>query len=263
MVVGNVLVDLIDRDTAMSLMLDSVSAPRALAVVSANLDHVHHFAGDAAWAQRTGATNPTGGAQGLRWVTLLDGVPLVRKANALTGRDWPKLSGSDLIVQVLEAASERGLRVGFLGGDADTHEALREVLAQRYPTITVAGTWSPSRAEVDDPAASRRIAADIRDTATDVLVVCMGKPRQEDWIARFGADTGAHTLLAFGAVVDFLAGRVRRAPGLIADLGGEWAWRLMLEPKRLGRRYLLHGPPSLVTVMRKAEIVQADAGRDR
>ncbi len=63
-------------------------------------------------------------------------------------------------------------------------------------------------------------------------------------------------LLAFGAVVDFLAGRVRRAPKWMADHGLEWAWRLMLEPRRLSRRYLVEDPPELVRLMRRARTMQ-------
>ena len=85
----------------------------------------------------------------------------------------------------------------------------------------------------------------------------LSKPLQEEWIARFGPATGARVLLAFGAVIDFLAGRVRRAPERVAEAGAEWAWRLMLEPRRLGRRYLIQGPPALLQLKRRARVVEA------
>lgn len=257
MLVGALAVDLMDRERALSLILGSLSAPDPLAVASANLDHVHHFANDPSWLGR-GASGTAGrAADGLRWLTLLDGMPLVRTANALSGRRWPKLSGSDLINPILESAAELGLRVGFLGGTAETHRQLRGLVGRRIPAIDVAGTWAPSRSELNDPAASERIAAEIRDAHVDILVVGLGKPRQEEWIARFGAATGARVLLAFGAVVDFLAGRVRRAPERVANAGVEWAWRFAQEPRRLGRRYLVHGPPALVRLKRTARVVEA------
>ena len=86
MLVGNIAVDLVNRASAISLIL---SASDPLAVVSANLDHIHHFADDESWAGRASAVSVHGRAQGLRWLTLLDGVPLVRTANALSGRQWP------------------------------------------------------------------------------------------------------------------------------------------------------------------------------
>ena len=133
MLVGYVTVDLVNRESALSLILDSLSASDPLAVASANLDHIHHFADDESWVCRPPAVSVNGPAQGLRWLTLLDGVPLVRTANALSGRRWPKLSGSDLIYPILESAADLGVRVGFLGGAAETHSRLRE-LGRRTPS---------------------------------------------------------------------------------------------------------------------------------
>jgi exopolysaccharide biosynthesis WecB/TagA/CpsF family protein len=257
MFVGHVSVDLIDRESAISLIADSLSASVPLAVASANLDHIYHFADDEFWTRYRPAVGVDGPAQGLRWLTLLDGVPLVRTANALSGRQWPKLSGSDLIGPILERAVELGARVGFLGGMADTHRQLREVMAVQHPDLRIAGTWAPTRSELANHGGSERIAAEIRNAEVDILVVGLGKPRQEKWIAEYGPATGASALLAFGAVVDFLAGRIRRAPERVVNIGGEWAWRLMLEPRRLSRRYLLQGAPALLQLKRNARVVEA------
>src|ERR1700756_2594210 len=121
MLVGNVAVDLIDRGHALSLIMESLSLSSPLAVVSANLHHIHYFADDDSWICCPPAGSVNRPVNGLRWLTLLDGVPLVRTANALTGCRWPKLSGSDLIEAILESAAARDIGVGFLGGSADTH----------------------------------------------------------------------------------------------------------------------------------------------
>jgi exopolysaccharide biosynthesis WecB/TagA/CpsF family protein len=259
MFVGNVAVDLVDRECVFSLILDALSASDPLAVASANLDHLHHFADDETWIRRPTAVSVAGPAGGLRWLMLLDGVPLVRTANSLSGREWPKMSGSDVINPILDSAAEVGARVGFLGGAADTHRRLRELVSERLPALRIAGSWAPTRSELTDPAASERIAAQIREAGVDILVVALSKPLQEEWIARFGPATGARVLLAFGAAVDFLAGRIRRAPEWVAQAGAEWAWRLMLEPRRLGRRYLLQGPPAWWRLKRSAKVVEAAA----
>ncbi|WP_420749515.1 WecB/TagA/CpsF family glycosyltransferase [Rhodococcus sp. O3] len=256
MVVDAVPIDLIDREMAMSLIIDAITAPDPLVVASANLDHLHHFGGDESWAARPPAVSVGASPEGLRWLTLLDGVPLVRKAEALSGRDWPKLSGSDLIGPILEYAAKQGTRVGFLGGTAETHERLRAALNARLPALEIVGTWSPTRTELLDPSSSAAIAGQIRSSGVEILVIGLGKPLQENWIEQFGTATGARLLLAFGAVVDFLAGRVRRAPKWMADSGLEWAWRLMLEPRRLSHRYLLEDPPELLRLMRRARTVQ-------
>ncbi|MEV6768626.1 WecB/TagA/CpsF family glycosyltransferase [Nocardia sp. NPDC051030] len=253
MLVGHVPIDLLDRDAALELIFGALSDSDPIAVASANLDHIHHFAGDASWDARTPVA-PTGG---LRWLTLLDGMPLVRTANARSGRSWPKLSGSDLITPILERAAATRARVAFLGGTAETHQLLLPVLAERHPRLEVAGTWAPERAELTDRSASEAIAAQIKAAEADILVVGLGKPRQERWIADYGTQTGAQALLAFGAVVDFLACRVARVPERVSNVGGEWAWRLMLEPRRLARRYLVQGPPALVRLKRSAVVLEA------
>jgi exopolysaccharide biosynthesis WecB/TagA/CpsF family protein len=88
-----------------------------------------------------------------------------------------------------------------------------------------------------------------------ILIVCLGKPRQEEWIAEHGYASGAKVCLAFGAVVDFLAGRISRAPQWMANHGLEWAWRLLREPRRLSRRYLIQGPKAYLAVQRNSEVL--------
>jgi exopolysaccharide biosynthesis WecB/TagA/CpsF family protein len=186
----------------------------------------------------------------MEWLTLIDGSPLATEAERLTGTPWPRLAGSDLIEPILAEAGRRSLRVGFLGGSEQAHQLIRARFAVERPGLKVAGWWAPDREVIMDEAASRQLAADIADVAVDVLVVGLGKPRQELWIHQYGALTGAKVLLAFGAVVDFLAGRIRRAPAWVSGHGMEWAWRLMLEPRRLARRYLVDGPEAYVRLRR-------------
>ncbi|WP_309068527.1 WecB/TagA/CpsF family glycosyltransferase [Microbacterium sp.] len=218
---------------------------RPLAVASINLDHLHHFGRH---------TNPDAALVGgpVEWLNLIDGAPIAAHARRETGQQYPKLSGSDLIVEVLGLAAERGLSVAVLGGDAAVTEPLRERLASGWPGARFAGHWTPPREQLRTPEGAAQIADEIRAAGPDILLVCLGKPRQEQWIEQYGARTGAGVLLAFGAVVDFLAGRVARAPGWISRAGLEWAWRLMLEPRRLANRYLVQGPPAYLALRRSA-----------
>ena len=241
---GGTLVDLRGFDDAVSEIMSASAhhGSKPLAVVSANLDHITHFGIGSRWAGTLEA------ATTLNWLTLLDGAPLRAKAEALTGQQWPRLAGSDMINPLLDQAESRGLRVGFLGGSQQTQEMLKQELLARRPGLRVSGWWAPERAELADHGSSLQLAAKVAGSDTDVLIVGLGKPRQELWIAEYGALTGARVLLAFGAVVDFLAGRIRRAPRWVSDHGLEWAWRLSLEPKRLAHRYLVDGPEAALTL---------------
>ncbi|MFS0866271.1 WecB/TagA/CpsF family glycosyltransferase [Microbacterium sp. 179-B 1A2 NHS] len=235
-------VHLTDADGARAVIASAVhtreEAP--LAVVSINLDHIHH----------AGGLPPAAGRA--RWLNLIDGAPIAQEARRLTGTPWPRLAGSDLIGDILTQASAEHWSVAVLGGAPEVRHSLHHRVTAEWPGVRLVGHWTPTREELASPEASSRIAEQIRSAGADIVIVCLGKPRQEKWIADHGHETAAGVLLAFGAVVDFLAGRVSRAPRWVSDAGFEWMWRLMLEPRRLARRYLIEGPPAYMAVRRSS-----------
>lgn len=241
-ILGGTPVDLMDPEPALELILARAGRRGLppLGVASVNLDHLHHFGTGGRWA----GTLHADPASTVDWLYLLDGAPLVSQSQRLTGHRWPRLAGSDLASPLLARAEELGLRVGFLGGSADNQQVLARKIAEEHPRLPVAGMWSPNREELASAADSERIARDIASSGAQILYVGLGKPRQELWIDRYAGLTGAAVLLAFGAAVDFLAGRVQRAPQWASDHGLEWGYRLALEPKRLAGRYLVDGPPA-------------------
>ncbi len=236
---GGSEVDLFSREQVLASVRDRLRepAPRLLNVASANLDHLHHFGIDSG---REGCFDN----DDADWLMLLDGMPLVWAARRMTGGEWQQLAGSDLLPDVLRVAARERSRVGFLGGSPRQHEILATTLPSKYPDLDLAGFWSPSREVVNDPEASAIVAEEIAQSRVDLLVVGLGKPRQEDWLLRHGEATGAKVALAFGAAADFMAGTVERAPERWRQLGMEWAYRLIKDPKRLARRYLVQGPAS-------------------
>jgi exopolysaccharide biosynthesis WecB/TagA/CpsF family protein len=222
-----------------------------LAIGSVNLDHLHYF------------TAPNGprldhpdrhGEDGVDWVLLADGAPIVARASRLTGQTWPRLTGADLLPAILAEAERTNSRVGFYGGYADLHRKLGVRIREMFPELGPVHYWSPERSDLADPRKCVRSAHEIKDKGIDVLVVGLGKPRQELWIEHYGTQTGAHAMLAFGASADFLAGTARRAPQQVQRLGLEWLHRLGSDPRRLARRYLVEGPPELLT-LRRARMV--------
>jgi len=261
LVIGGCPIDLRQHDDAVDairLRAATAHGPQ-LAVVSVNLDHVHHFGAGSQW-EGTLDESAASFAPQLEWLNLIDGAPLASQAERLTGSAWPRLAGSDLIADILRNAERDGRSVGVVGGNSETHALLRTELALHHPRLRIAGLWAPAREEISDPVMARQLAARISESQPDILVVCLGKPRQELWIAEHGAATGARVMLAFGAVVDFLAGRIGRAPRWVADAGLEWAWRLAKEPRRLASRYLVDGPPAYAAV-RRARPAKASAPR--
>jgi exopolysaccharide biosynthesis WecB/TagA/CpsF family protein len=213
---------------------------RPLRLASANLDHVYRFDGEAELFE----SDDDG-----QWLVLLDGMPLVWTTRRRTGHRWSQLAGSDLLPDLLALAEARGARVAFVGGTDELRDRLPAALDERWPGLQVTGHWTPERAVVEDPDASADLAAEIRAAGADLLVVGLGKPRQERWMARHSAATGARVTAAFGASTEFIAGVQTRAPEALSRVGAEWAYRLYKEPRRLARRYLAEGPLALARVV--------------
>lgn len=239
MVVSGSIVERWQADEVLALIetrLRSTSS-RGLAVGSVNLDHLHHF-------RRIGAA-PNGQ---LEWLLLADGMPIAWRGQLLTAQPWPRVTGADLLPAVLALAEAKGQRVGFFGGSTQTHRRLTEHLRRTYPALVVSGMWAPEPADIESR--STTLASAIRAAHTDILVVSLGKPRQEQWVDQYGHATGARVFLPCGGAIDFLAGQTRRAPQWMQRAGLEWFYRLTHEPRRLARRYLLQGPLALLRSVR-------------
>lgn len=239
MVVSGSIVERCETDEVLSIVeswLRSQSR-RGLAVGSVNLDHLHHFrrAGDA----------PSGA---LEWLLLADGMPIAWRGQLLTAQPWPRVTGADLLPAVLALAEADGHRVGFFGGSTETHQLLRRHLQQHHPALMIAGLWAPNQDDIESN--SDALCSAIRAASTDILIVSLGKPRQERWIDQHGHATGARIFLPSGGAIDFLAGATSRAPDWMQRNGLEWLYRLTCEPRRLARRYLLQGPLALLRAAR-------------
>ncbi|MGV9712244.1 WecB/TagA/CpsF family glycosyltransferase [Gordonia sp. NPDC003424] len=237
--------------TAVSTRL-MAGAGRPLGIASVNLDHLHHFA-------RNSGNSLTG--RSVNWLMLADGAPIAMCGRRLSGRHWPRLTGADLLPDVLTLSAEHGASVGFLGGFEEMHRSLQDVLSNRWPELGGAQMWAPARDTITDPVLAGHLAQEVADAKVDVLVVGLGKPLQELWIEQFGHDSEAKVILAFGASADFLAGRVQRAPEVMQNLGGEWLFRLVKEPRRLARRYLVEAPAQL-KLLRSARLVDSEFNQD-
>jgi exopolysaccharide biosynthesis WecB/TagA/CpsF family protein len=175
-------------------------------------------------------------------LVLNDGAGLAIAGRVL-GQPFPEnLNGSDFMPRVLERASVRGWRVFLLGGREGVAEDAATSLATSLPGLRICGTRS---GHFPDPN-SASVAAEIRAAEPDLLLVAMGNPKQELWLSRWLAATGAGVGFGVGGFLDFQSGRVPRAPGWMNRAGLEWVFRLIQEPRRLARRYLVGNPVFLV-----------------
>ena len=162
-------------------------------------------------------------------LVLADGVGVVYSAKILGRPLKGRVPGIEFAADMLACLNEMGGRLYLLGAKPGVaEEAGRRILAQ-YPNIVLCGTQDGYFK--DEEAALLKVAA----ARPDLLFVCLGAPKQEKWMARWGKHTGARLAVGLGGALDVFAGNVERAPESWRRLGLEWAFRLKKEPQRAGR----------------------------
>jgi N-acetylglucosaminyldiphosphoundecaprenol N-acetyl-beta-D-mannosaminyltransferase len=189
-----------------------------------------------------------------------DGMPLLWAAK-VRGEPFPgRVTGSSLIFTLTEAAAFAGLSVYFLGGAPGVPEAAAENLSRRYPRLKVAGTDSPAVGFDKSMAGMDAVCSRVRDAAPSIVYVGLGFPKQERVIAGLTSSLPAAWFVGCGAAIPFAAGAVARAPVWMQRSGLEWAHRLIMEPRRLFRRYLVHDLPFAARLMITAAAERAKTG---
>jgi exopolysaccharide biosynthesis WecB/TagA/CpsF family protein len=181
-----------------------------------------------------------------------DGQPVRWAMNILHGTALSeRVYGPDLVAAVCATAAMEGMSIYLFGSTADTCRAVAEELPRRYPGLRIAGV-QPDRfrdATADEDAAD---VQRIRASGADMVLVGRGCPRQERWVAQHRGLIPV-PMLAVGAAFDYIAGNISRPPRWMQRAGLEWLFRLIQEPRRLFRRYLVHN--SLFVLMLAREML--------
>ncbi|WP_417769470.1 WecB/TagA/CpsF family glycosyltransferase [Stappia sp.] len=220
--IGPVELARLSRETAVALLLDDVAQQRRRAVAFANAHGLLLAMDDAAYAETLS-----------RFLVLNDGIGAEIGARVLSGTGFPdNLNGTDFVPALL-AAAPAGTRVYLLGAHPHVVKKAAATFTARYPAIEICG-WRDGYFSPDDEAG---IVATINAARPDILLVAMGNPKQEYLIDRLFPRLDAPLALGVGALFDFTAGEVARAPGAMRRFGLEWIFRFLQEPRRLGRRY--------------------------
>ena len=168
------------------------------------------------------------------WVCA-DGIGM-KIAGSLLGRPVRQnLNGTDLFPRLCAALAQSGHTLYLLGAQPGVARAATEWALARYPGLKIAGARSGYFSSTEEDG----VVAAIRASGADVLLVAMGAPRQEIWLERNLAATGAVVGMGVGGLFDFYSGRIPRAPLWLREIGGEWIYRLLQEPGRMWRRYLV------------------------
>ena len=238
--------DAVTMETAVARCLEFCRAPRAShVVITANASHLCFMRHNAELAMACRAAHLTGA----------DGMPVVWALRA-SGQPAPeRVAGVDLMDRLVAEAAKHRLSVYFLGARREVVEALARNSRIRYPGVEIAGF----RDGYFRPEDHQVIVEEIRASGAHILFVGMPSPFKETWCERYRERLDVPVIMGVGGSFDVLAGYVRRAPHWMQSAGLEWFWRLLMEPRKLWRRYLTTNSEFLWLVGR--EIVARRLGR--
>jgi N-acetylglucosaminyldiphosphoundecaprenol N-acetyl-beta-D-mannosaminyltransferase len=215
----------VTMETAVARCLELCRAPRAShMVITVNASHLCMMRRDPAlaWACRVGD------------LTLADGMSVVWALRA-SGQQVPeRVAGVDLMARLLAAAGKHRLCVYFLGAKREVVTALAEWSQAQHPGIQIVGF----RDGYFGPEDHLRIVEEIRASGAHMLFVGMPTPFKETWCERHRERLDVPLIMGVGGSFDVLAGFIKRAPRWAQSRGLEWFWRLMMEPRKLWKRYL-------------------------
>jgi len=234
-------IDNVDRAEALERISALVRERRPSLVVTPNVDHLIALQSDPEFREiyRNAA------------LVLTDGVPLLWAARFLGTPIREKLSGSDIFGDICRLAAERSFRVFFMGGRQGAAIAASEVMRRAHPGLQVVGVYAPPFGFERDAAESARIDSMLTEARPDILFLGLGAPKQEKWAARNSSRLGIPITVGIGITFEYTAGVVRRAPVWMQRVGLEWLFRLLMEPGRLWRRYLLSDPKFFWLVLKQ------------
>ncbi|MEP3467937.1 MAG: WecB/TagA/CpsF family glycosyltransferase [Parasphingorhabdus sp.] len=190
-------------------------------------------------------------------ILLPDGSGLQLSAGLAGSGKMDNLNGTDLFPHLCEQAAQNGQSIFLLGGEPGTASAAAKNMRNTIPDLEFAGTQNGFFA----PDEVTEIIQKINQSGASILLVGMGVPMQEKWIARYRDQIKTPIIMGVGGLFDYYSGKIARAPLLVRKMGMEWVWRLAMEPRRLANRYLLGNARFIAHAVTHAFIVRGHAKR--
>lgn len=212
-------------DEALAAIDAALAAGQPTRISFVNADCVNIAAVNAAYREALATTD---------WV-FIDGIGMRIAGRIMHQPVRDNVNGTDLFPRLCQSLEQQGKRLFLYGAQPGVAAAAAGWALARFPALQIAGTlhgYQPAGAEAEAIDA-------IRASRADVVLVALGAPAQETWIARNLEKTGATVAIGVGGLFDYYSGRIPRAPLWMRRLGLEWLFRLIQEPRRLWRRYVV------------------------
>jgi N-acetylglucosaminyldiphosphoundecaprenol N-acetyl-beta-D-mannosaminyltransferase len=168
------------------------------------------------------------------WV-FADGIGLKLAGIILNSKVSENVNGTDLFPKLCEDLAKNGRSLYLLGAKPGVAQAAASWAVKKYAGLRIAGTQDGYYSQSEES----RVIEKIKASQPDVLLVAMGAPKQELWIEKNSQSTQATVTMGVGGLFDFYSGNIKRAPKWMSSMGLEWIFRLMQEPQRMWKRYLI------------------------
>lgn len=178
-----------------------------------------------------------------------DGVSLLWSAKFLKTPLNGRVNGTDLFEKLCAVAQQKELKVFLLGGRPGAADLAKQTLQKRHPGLNIVGTYCPPYGFESQPEELERINQTILKAAPDILFVGLGAPKQEYWIYKNYQQIGVPISVGIGVSFELVANMVQRAPQKMQQWGLEWLFRLVVEPGRLWKRYIMGNPQFIWLVL--------------
>jgi len=174
-------------------------------------------------------------------ITTPDGMPMVWVGHAQGHSGMSRVYGPEFMLQVCELSVKRGYRHFLYGGKPGVAESLAKNLSNRFPGLQIAGTYTPPFRALND-CEEKDLLCQLKDCKPDFFWVGLSTPKQERFMAQYVDKLSVPLMVGVGAAFDILSGGIADAPQWMKQSGLQWLHRLLQEPRRLGKRYLINNP---------------------
>ena len=181
-------------------------------------------------------------------ILLPDGIGIVWAEKFLNGNSTKKIAGYDLFLFLMNKINKEYGSVFFLGASEETLDKIKSKSSQEYPNITF-GSYSPPYKVAFSNKDSKIMCDEVNIFNPDVLFVGMTAPKQEKWVHLYKNELNANIICSIGAVFDFYAGNIERAPKIMINLGLEWLHR-SFKSSRLLRRNFISNPKFIIHILK-------------
>jgi exopolysaccharide biosynthesis WecB/TagA/CpsF family protein len=231
---GGTLIDQVDHVSALDYIRGFLASGASHQIVTVNLDFLSIASHDLRFQRTINSAD----------LAVADGMPVVWLSKLKDHSLPERIAGVDLVDECCGIAADTGDGVFLLGAAPGIADRAAKRLVERHPGLRVVGVYSPPIGDVSAEENERMLKL-IRSAAPGFLFVALGAPRQDVWIHEHLEQLNVPVSMGVGCVFDVMAGSVTRAPRWMQRSGLEWAYRLVREPGRLWRRYLLKDMPTL------------------